>query len=92
MNNLKFFTFVISMYLSLNIYCTILYYNYPLSLILLQNGVNVFLDKSHTAPEHEFKAAIKDVITLANQNKTNIPQILQELERIFSKELGELNQ
>ncbi len=57
-----------------------LYYNYPLSLVLLKDGVNTFLNKSRDGSEQKFQEAVKDVIALADKNETNVPKLLHDIE------------
>lgn len=58
---------------------TVLYYNESLTLCLLKDGVNSFINKCRECPEQKFKNTIKDVIALGDKNQTDIPGLLKSL-------------
>ena len=57
----------------------IIYYNQPLTLVLLRDGVNSFLNKCEKISQQEFELVIKDTIRLSTQNKTDILQLLKDI-------------
>jgi hypothetical protein len=69
-----------------------IYYKSPLSLTLIESGVDAFLDSAKQHTDHEYRTALYDVIELASSNNTSVPSLISRLRSTLNDRIGRIEQ